>query len=150
MGISCISLITDQKFFRGNIGHLPVLKHGISLPVFRKDFVIDAIQIRESFHYGADAVLLIARILSREKLKLLFRVIRELGMEALVEIHVPALESSHAFAGAFREAPALTGEDILVINQSGREDKDIFTIAETLGDPSWKQYIQEKAETYRA
>ena len=69
-----------------------------------------------------------------------------LKMEGLI----PALESAHAFAQAFKEAPALSEDDIILINQSGRGDKDIFTIADALEDPHWKTFIQEKAEAYRA
>jgi tryptophan synthase beta chain len=63
---------------------------------------------------------------------------------------IPALESAHAFAQAFKEAPAMSPEDIILINQSGRGDKDIFTIAEALGDAPWKDFIRKKAEGYRA
>ncbi len=61
---------------------------------------------------------------------------------------IPALESAHAFAAAFREAPKLGSEDIIIINQSGRGDKDIFTVAEALDDPKWKTFIQDKARSY--
>ncbi len=61
---------------------------------------------------------------------------------------IPALESGHAFAGAFREAPEMSKDQILVINQSGRGDKDIFTIADAFGDPKWEAFIKEKAEEY--
>ncbi len=63
---------------------------------------------------------------------------------------IPALESAHAFAQAFKEAPALSGDDIILINQSGRGDKDIFTIADAFGDPEWMKFIQKKAEEYSA
>ena len=63
---------------------------------------------------------------------------------------VPALESAHAFAQAFKEAPGLSGDDIILINQSGRGDKDIFTIAEAFDDPKWKEFIRKKAEEYSA
>ncbi len=63
---------------------------------------------------------------------------------------IPALESAHAFAGAFKEAPALSGDDIILINQSGRGDKDIFTIADAFADPGWQEFIKEKAEEYHA
>jgi tryptophan synthase beta chain len=63
---------------------------------------------------------------------------------------IPALESAHAFARAFREAPTLSREDIIVINQSGRGDKDIFTVADAFEDPEWQQFIIAKAEKYRA
>jgi len=63
---------------------------------------------------------------------------------------IPALESGHAFARAFKEAPEMSGDQILVINQSGRGDKDIFTIADAFGDPKWEAFIKEKAEGYNA
>jgi len=61
---------------------------------------------------------------------------------------VPALESSHAFARAFKEAPDLSKDDIILINQSGRGDKDIFTIADALKDEKWQAFIQRKAKEY--
>jgi tryptophan synthase beta chain len=63
---------------------------------------------------------------------------------------IPALESSHAFAQAFKEAPTLSSQDAILINQSGRGDKDIFTIADAFKDPKWEAFIQKKAEAYRA
>ncbi len=63
---------------------------------------------------------------------------------------IPALESSHAFAQAFAEAGSLSKDDIILINQSGRGDKDIFTIADALEDPSWREFIRRKAEAYDA
>jgi tryptophan synthase beta chain len=62
---------------------------------------------------------------------------------------IPALESSHAFARAFAEAPALSKDDVILVNQSGRGDKDIFTIADAFEDPKWEAFIQKKAEQYR-
>ncbi len=63
---------------------------------------------------------------------------------------IPALESAHALAGAFREAPEMTADEVIVVNLSGRGDKDIFTIADALGDTAWKSFIATKAEEYRA
>lgn len=63
---------------------------------------------------------------------------------------IPALESAHALAGAFREASQLSQADVIVVNLSGRGDKDIFTIADALGDTAWKSFITTKAEEYRA
>ena len=63
---------------------------------------------------------------------------------------IPALESSHAFARAFIEAPKMSNQDIILINQSGRGDKDIFTIADAVADPKWKEFIKKKAEKYNA
>ena len=63
---------------------------------------------------------------------------------------IPALESSHAFAQAFKEAPNLSPDDCIIINQSGRGDKDIFTVADAFEDPAWRQFIRDKAEQYHA
>lgn len=63
---------------------------------------------------------------------------------------IPALESAHAFVQAFKEAPLLSRDDVLIINQSGRGDKDIFTVADAFGDPKWQEFIKQKAEKYRA
>jgi tryptophan synthase beta chain len=63
---------------------------------------------------------------------------------------IPALESSHAFAQAFKEAPTMSKDEIIIINQSGRGDKDIFTVADAITDPKWEAFIQKKAEAYRA
>ena len=62
---------------------------------------------------------------------------------------IPALESAHAFACAFKEAPALTPQDAVVINQSGRGDKDIFTVADAFEDQAWREFIIEKAKQYK-
>ncbi len=61
---------------------------------------------------------------------------------------IPALESAHAFAQAFKEAPHLAPEEAIIINQSGRGDKDIFTVADAFGDPEWQAFIRHKAAQY--
>jgi tryptophan synthase beta chain len=61
---------------------------------------------------------------------------------------IPALESAHAFATAFKEAPALSSGDVVLVNQSGRGDKDIFTVADALADEHWKDFIRQKAASY--
>jgi len=63
---------------------------------------------------------------------------------------IPALESAHALAGAFREAGEMHRDEVIIVNLSGRGDKDIFTIADALGDTAWKSFIMTKAEGYRA
>jgi tryptophan synthase beta chain len=63
---------------------------------------------------------------------------------------IPALESAHGFVQAFKEAPELSVDDAILINQSGRGDKDIFTVADAFRDPKWEQFIREKADEYDA
>jgi tryptophan synthase beta chain len=77
-------------------------------------------------------------------------VIDALALTVRKEGIIPALESSHAFAQAFKDAPNLPRDAVILINQSGRGDKDIFTIADAFDDPSWRKFIADKAEGYRA
>ena len=63
---------------------------------------------------------------------------------------IPALESAHAFVQAYKEASSLDKDDIIIINQSGRGDKDIFTVADAFADPEWLTFIKKKAEGYGA
>jgi indole-3-glycerol phosphate synthase len=86
-GAAAISLLTDQKFFHGLLENLPEVKQATHLPILRKDFIIDEIQIREALIWGADAVLLIVRILSKAQLKEFLQVCSEYGLAALVEVH---------------------------------------------------------------
>ncbi len=86
-GAAAISLLTDKQFFQGDLNQLPRLKKAVALPILRKDFIIDEVQVREAFAYGADAILLIARILSPAQLAELISACRELGMAPLTEVH---------------------------------------------------------------
>jgi indole-3-glycerol phosphate synthase len=86
-GAAAISLLTDKRFFGGDLTHLPRLKEAVSLPILRKDFIVDEIQVRESFLWGADAILLIARILDPQRLETLLEISQTLGMAALMEVH---------------------------------------------------------------
>jgi tryptophan synthase beta chain len=75
-------------------------------------------------------------------------VVEALALTVRSEGLIPALESAHAFVQAFKEAPTLGKDDVIVINQSGRGDKDIFTVAEAFGDPAWEDFICRKAKKY--
>ena len=77
-------------------------------------------------------------------------VIEALSLTIKKEGLIPALESTHAFVQAFKEAGSLSKNDAIIINQSGRGDKDIFTVADALNDPKWKDFIKHKAEGYNA
>ena len=86
-GAAAISLLTDKRFFGGDLNDLPRLKKVVTLPILRKDFIVDEIQVRESILYGADAILLIARILSIRDLKRLLEIAQGLGLSAVTEVH---------------------------------------------------------------
>ncbi|MBC2693700.1 MAG: indole-3-glycerol phosphate synthase TrpC [Desulfobacteraceae bacterium] len=86
-GAVAISVLTDQPYFKGSIDDLKKARNASTLPVLRKDFLISSYQIYESLVVGADAVLLIVRILSQEQLHDYLELCSELKLDALVEIH---------------------------------------------------------------
>jgi indole-3-glycerol phosphate synthase len=86
-GACAISVLTEPRFFHGNLRFLPRVKETVSLPVLQKDFIIDPFQIYEGRTFGADALLLIAAILGERELKELAALTFELGMVPLVEAH---------------------------------------------------------------
>ena len=86
-GAAALSVLTDREYFGGDLEALRSVRAAVPLPVIRKDFVVDPLQVYEARAAGADAVLLIVRILDDERLRDLHALIRELGMDALVEAH---------------------------------------------------------------
>lgn len=86
-GAACISVLTDKAYFRGSLHDLEAARAAVNIPVLRKDFTIDRLQIFEAAAYGADAVLLIAAILDSKTLQQLRELASSLGMDALVEVH---------------------------------------------------------------
>jgi indole-3-glycerol phosphate synthase len=86
-GAAAISVLTDQPYFKGSLDDLKKARNASTLPVLRKDFLISSYQIYESSVMEADAVLLIARILSQEQLRDYLKLCKELKLDALVEIH---------------------------------------------------------------
>lgn len=86
-GADAISVLTDSRYFKGSILDYEEVKNTVELPVLRKDFIIDEYQLYESAYYFADAVLLIARILTKDELDFLYAKCLELGIVPLVEIY---------------------------------------------------------------
>lgn len=86
-GATCLSVLTDQKFFQGSLEVLQAVRETVALPVLRKDFVLDIYQVFEARAAGADAVLLIAECLGQDQMRRLYETTRELGMTPLVELH---------------------------------------------------------------
>ncbi len=152
-GASAVSVLTDAKYFHGSINDIENVKAAVKLPVLRKDFIIDASQIYESRLAGADAVLLIVRILDGGQLEDLIRITGNLGMDALVEVHsakeaVLAIEAGAEIIGInnrdldslkvdlkttlkiINEVPDLKNK--IIVSESGiktREDIDLFKSA---------------------
>ncbi len=86
-GAACLSVLTDTKYFKGSFQDFNQARKASQLPMLRKDFLVSAYQVYESAVLGADAVLLIARILTGDQMKDLLNLSLDLGMDALVEIH---------------------------------------------------------------
>lgn len=86
-GVQAVSVLTEEDFFNGNLEYLNRVKALVEAPVLRKDFILEAYQIYESRYFGADAVLLIADLLTKDKLIELMQIADTLGLDYLVEVH---------------------------------------------------------------
>jgi len=153
-GAAAISVLTEEKYFLGKLEYLRDIKNipGNYLPLLRKDFLHDPYQIYEARAWGADAVLLIAAILTPTRLKELLLLATELGMAALVEVHnekelETALNLEVRIVGinnrdlntfkvdlntTFRLKP-LIPDNIIVVSESGIHTRDDVLKIKTLG-----------------
>ncbi|WP_042162527.1 indole-3-glycerol phosphate synthase TrpC [Paenibacillus gorillae] len=86
-GADCISVLTDRDYFQGSNDYLTLVHETVAVPLLRKDFIIDYKQVYEARVIGADAVLLIAAILTKQELSELYDISKSLGMDVLVEVH---------------------------------------------------------------
>jgi len=86
-GASCLSVLTDERFFQGSLDYLKQIREVVRLPLLRKDFIIDERQILEAIEWGADAILLIVAILDDEQLRHFQSLASAAGLAALVEVH---------------------------------------------------------------
>jgi indole-3-glycerol phosphate synthase len=86
-GASCLSVLTDVKFFQGSLEYLKQIRAAVNLPLLRKDFMVDERQIAEAIEWGADAILLIVACLSDTDLRRFHELATEAGLAALVEVH---------------------------------------------------------------
>jgi indole-3-glycerol phosphate synthase len=103
-GAAAVSVVTEPDFFHGELGWVELVRGAIDLPVLRKDFVVDERQLFETAIAGADAVLLIQRILTPDRLRSLLRVAEELRLDVLLELFAdedpsPAVESGARIIG---------------------------------------------------
>jgi indole-3-glycerol phosphate synthase len=103
-GAHAISVLTDELFFQGSIDYLQSVRETVSLPVLRKDFIIDLLQVEETAQIGADAMLLIVAALDNSQMCDLYQAALELHIDPLIEIH-----STKELDRAMRLEPALLG-----------------------------------------
>ena len=144
-GAQAVSVLTDVDYFQGSLAYMMQVRNAIKLPVLRKDFIIDELQIKEAHKCGADAILLIAAILGINQMQEYKHQAAELGMDSLVEVHdeketEKALEAGSDLIGVnnrnlkdfsmdlettFR-LKKMIPSDIPVVSESGLKTKDDF------------------------
>ncbi|MFB3919283.1 MAG: indole-3-glycerol phosphate synthase TrpC [Candidatus Velamenicoccus archaeovorus] len=151
-GVSALSILTEEKYFGGRLAYLDEVRRAVSLPLLRKDFIVDEYQIYESKAHGADAVLLIASLLDRPALRRFARLAFDCSLDVLLEIHDEAevemvAEAPQALIGIntrnlkdfstdFGVLMRLTGKlpkDRLVICESGVKDKGDLALIKEAG-----------------
>jgi indole-3-glycerol phosphate synthase len=134
-GAACISVLTDRKFFQGSFDYLQQIRAAVDVPLLCKDFLIYPYQIYLARSHGADAVLLIAAILSDKDLQYFLKITHALGMAALIEVHTLA---------ELDRVLALEGVTLVGINNRNLEDfsVDLETTCNLLSDRS--QQLQEQ------
>ena len=86
-GAKCLSVLTEKNYFGGNINYISQIKKSVNIPILRKDFIIDEWQIIESYHAGADCILLILAILNDLQVKNFYNLSNKLGMDVICEVH---------------------------------------------------------------
>ncbi|MFA5308022.1 MAG: indole-3-glycerol phosphate synthase TrpC [Dehalococcoidales bacterium] len=143
-GAAAISVLTEAKYFQGSLKYLTAIRKAVSLPLLRKDFILDEYQIYESAAFSADAILLITAILSEEKLGGFIELGSKLGLACMVEVHNEQELMNALLAGAeiiginnrdlntfkvdtsvTRRLRLLVPEGVIVVSESGigsRED----------------------------
>ena len=135
---TCLSVLTDEKYFQGSGRYLRLIRAAVGLPLLRKDFIVDEYQIVEARALGADAILLIVAALSDDELAAFTRLAHDLGLDVLVEVHDEAEceralklplrvigvnnRNLHDFSVSLdttRRIKAIVPPDYLVVSESG-------------------------------
>jgi indole-3-glycerol phosphate synthase len=152
-GAIALSVLTEPKYFKGDLGFLRKIRNNVRAPVLRKDFIVDEYQLHESAELGADALLLIARVLKQE-LPRFVRLAGELGMECLVEvtnvdevrlavsaevgligINNRDLETLDVDLDRTRELAPVVPDDMVLVSESGiRSPEDVQAMLEAGAD----------------
>ncbi len=136
-GAEAISVLTDEQFFQGRLEYLTQIRSAVDVPLLRKDFVLDELQIAEAAAAGADAILLIVAALDDDQLARLLEAAALYQMDALVEVHTlpeldRALETSAAIIGINNRNLATFEVDLAVTERLSEEvPKEIILISES-------------------
>jgi indole-3-glycerol phosphate synthase len=142
-GASCLSVLTDQKFFQGSFENLSLIRQSVELPLLCKEFIIYPYQIYLARSNGADAVLLIAAILSDKDIQYFIKIIQALGMTALIEVHtaeeldrVLALESVNLIGINNRNLEDFSVDlqttcQLLTARKNDLQERDILVVSES-------------------
>ncbi len=149
-GANAISVLTDRKFFCGDLEDLTGVRSAVSLPLLRKDFILDEIQIVESVANGADAILLIVAALDQSQLVDLLKVATARKVDALVEVHVAeelnrALDAGAKIIGINNRNLATFEVDLGVTEQLCREVPDKIVLVSESGIKSPRDVARVKA-----
>ncbi|MEL7142141.1 MAG: indole-3-glycerol phosphate synthase TrpC [Cyanobacteria bacterium J06643_4] len=129
-GATCLSVLTDSKFFQGSFTYLSQIRQAVDLPLLCKEFIIYPYQIYQARLAGADAVLLIAAILEDKDLQYFIKIAKVLGLDALVETHT---------VEEFERVIAIDGVEMIGVNNRNLEDFSVSLettaqVVETFGD----------------
>lgn len=126
-GVQAISVLTEEDYFLGSINYLAEVKAAADLPVLRKDFIFEAYQIYESRFFGADAVLLIADLLTKDKLIELMGIADALGMDYLIEVHT---EKELKKILTLKNAPliGINNRDLHTLEVDSKTTEKLFTL----------------------
>ena len=143
-GATCISVLTEKDYFNGSKSDLLITKKSINIPVLRKDFILDPIQVYESKMLGADCILLIVSALSHEMFKELYSLANSMNLDVLVEVHDLdelkfALSCNAKLIGinnrdlktfdvdintSIKLAKSISDSDVAVVSESGIKDRN--------------------------
>jgi indole-3-glycerol phosphate synthase len=137
-GANAISVLTDTKFFQGSLEHLTKVRDAVSIPLLRKDFIWDRVQIAESAANGADAILLIVAALTQDQLVRMLKAAKEYQLDALVEVHSidelqRALEAGAEMVGINNRDLATFDVDLALTEKLCREVPDEVVLVSESG-----------------
>ena len=149
-GASAISVLTDEKYFKGKLEYLVNIRQQVSCPVLRKDFIVHEAQIFEASVAGADAILLIVAALSQDELVHLLDVTQRYGLEALVEVHDAAemeraLDTEARIIGINNRNLKTMEVDLETTESVGEEVPDGIVLVSESGIRSVEQAAQVQA-----